>query len=1276
MDNDKKLFEGLLKADGIDPAGITETERQTFREMLDSEQKNLNALNWRVVGISAILSFTIPGACLLAGILGGVLGLPPVVTGIVIVSSFLTMIIILARPHNKKLRQSGEKVHRLSYLVHGKHRGFAFMFVGKKNGKRVIRWPRLIMLTITLWLFTLLVAPGVLYLFSKYWLYSQNPVFLILSHIIFPLAFVITMLVVGLKVPLDELTKIKDKPKPPKPGLHHDMWRIIMQSKITKYVMAAVILVAALFGINQFGVSIDGAAPAFASVRDSFLNQKWVYMFSEDRKSGTIQMEYWYNPKEEKVFAKSNRGPFAFMIDLKAREKTEFRSDTITISSLGNFEQTHGWLSQRLPMINGLLESHEEKGAVITKKAAKYNNKHAWLYEIELTLPDGSGKRTHQNTWLVDTKSGLPIICEYKDYLHRKGKDGYRESVVNSIRYAFDYSDFGPGDLYDLGVAKDTKVNDTRPSREIQKIIDKINAVKAKYYQSYAAIIFRDSDLPGSFVMRDGDLSRRDHLELSGNSSDIYPRKDQYLKDMGDSFESVYKWIHKPDSIIRSNSIRFHDKYFEYKTYGWDIKDGKPMGISQSSSREYRFLSYCWWGGPSGKIVEDEYSKENGLVCTQTKSGGKYYLDPKRNYLTVRGLDKKGKVSSEITEFAVTPGGMHYPRAIRTMQNKYRIYAADLNETLKPLANPKSLPNYVDYRKLTKDMAVQRQSAVDPNAPVVVEYTGFTPLHMAIYRKDIDKVKQCLRKGGEVEPDFGTGASPMELAVASGSLEMVKLLHKHGGSFINKQKESCLGLAVKNGHDDIADYIRKAKVDINVVYKGKNTPLHYAAEKGDAAKVKKLLAGRAKFNVVNKSGYTPLTAVVRKYMNEAIHYGDEKKNQKYKDTIDLLVKAGADIDFRYNKSHDGATMLQLATSSSSSGRRNAKQQVMMLKFLMDMGANPNLMRRSCSPLTIAIEARRYDLAKVLLDNGADPWTLPVTFSQGYSRLNLLHWAKARKLDETYNFLYPYMKERFEATNKTLADSAKTNIKAILSDDPKAIKSHCIDTMYNQWPKWSKTIGELYAGNEDLLNNIRVDWFTVDGTADVLIPLPKAKKSKFSRLRLFLYPDGTWKCINFRKNDGRLALDKSWISNFRNFIYDQHGLTDKLYFSGGGSSSTSKGDCVTGRLIFKAQKDGLRIDMDDNRRWKRWYVLAPEYVKCYSDKALALRGQFKFKQEDKKMEVTFEPAGCTIKRDGREYVFTVKDGKVVLDDGKKVVTADKIVVNMPEVVIELVDPKSP
>ncbi len=40
MDNNRKLFEGLLKADGIDPVGATESERTAFAKMLDKQSKS------------------------------------------------------------------------------------------------------------------------------------------------------------------------------------------------------------------------------------------------------------------------------------------------------------------------------------------------------------------------------------------------------------------------------------------------------------------------------------------------------------------------------------------------------------------------------------------------------------------------------------------------------------------------------------------------------------------------------------------------------------------------------------------------------------------------------------------------------------------------------------------------------------------------------------------------------------------------------------------------------------------------------------------------------------------------------------------------------------------------------------------------------------------------------------------------------------------------------------------------------------------------------------
>jgi outer membrane lipoprotein-sorting protein len=63
------------------------------------------------------------------------------------------------------------------------------------------------------------------------------------------------------------MTRIESKPSPTtQPTSIHQMWRIIMRSRITKLAAAAVIIIAVMIGIYQFGGSIDLATPTFADI--------------------------------------------------------------------------------------------------------------------------------------------------------------------------------------------------------------------------------------------------------------------------------------------------------------------------------------------------------------------------------------------------------------------------------------------------------------------------------------------------------------------------------------------------------------------------------------------------------------------------------------------------------------------------------------------------------------------------------------------------------------------------------------------------------------------------------------------------------------------------------------------------------------------------------------------------------------------------------------------------------------------------------------------------
>ncbi len=82
MDNNRKLFEGLLKADGINPADITESERNSFERMLNEQLKlGITRLNiWRIImksritklaAAAVIIVIVLIGINHFAGLLGG-----------------------------------------------------------------------------------------------------------------------------------------------------------------------------------------------------------------------------------------------------------------------------------------------------------------------------------------------------------------------------------------------------------------------------------------------------------------------------------------------------------------------------------------------------------------------------------------------------------------------------------------------------------------------------------------------------------------------------------------------------------------------------------------------------------------------------------------------------------------------------------------------------------------------------------------------------------------------------------------------------------------------------------------------------------------------------------------------------------------------------------------------------------------------------------------------------------------------------------------------------
>ncbi|QQP41437.1 Fem-1A [Caligus rogercresseyi] len=171
-----------------------------------------------------------------------------------------------------------------------------------------------------------------------------------------------------------------------------------------------------------------------------------------------------------------------------------------------------------------------------------------------------------------------------------------------------------------------------------------------------------------------------------------------------------------------------------------------------------------------------------------------------------------------------------------------------------------------------------------------------------------------------------------------------------------------LFLACKNGCAEVVEYLlEECGADIEqrgifqVLDEGVNhsvTPLWCAAVSGRLSVVKALIRHGADVNAASDSGSTPVRSacyIVRNELTGTSHF----------DIIVALVSSGANIQ---TPNHFGGTCLI-----------NSIQSPKLVQFLIDNGVDVNAEDvQQKTALHYAVQENRFETAKLLLENGADP----------------------------------------------------------------------------------------------------------------------------------------------------------------------------------------------------------------------------------------------------------------------------------------------------------------
>lgn len=251
---------------------------------------------------------------------------------------------------------------------------------------------------------------------------------------------------------------------------------------------------------------------------------------------------------------------------------------------------------------------------------------------------------------------------------------------------------------------------------------------------------------------------------------------------------------------------------------------------------------------------------------------------------------------------------------------------------------------------------------------------GDTRLSDAAMKGDRNAVRSLLLQKADVNAPRGDGTTALHWAAYRDDQEMAELLIKAGADVKAKTRlggMTPLFMAAKNGSAAMIEVLLKAGADANATSSTGTTPLMSAAASGKTEAVKTLLDRGANVNAKDvTNGQTALMFAA------ALNRGAATK---------LLAERGADLNVlskvtkipkHGGREDDDTRRQEVETMGGNSALHFAAREGQMdaVRALVETGANVNVVSGSdkISPITQAIIIGHFDIAKYLLDHGADP----------------------------------------------------------------------------------------------------------------------------------------------------------------------------------------------------------------------------------------------------------------------------------------------------------------